>query len=99
MDDAQLRRVAATRPGYATYPETAPGSPSWWDRPTPCDPLSPTTLGPPRPVSFAADLVARHGQPMREELDAARTRYETALRRHRRPSVWRRLARWLGVTQ
>jgi hypothetical protein len=29
----RLRTVAATRPGYATYPTTAPGSPSWWSRP------------------------------------------------------------------
>lgn len=33
MDDDQLRAVAATRPGYATYPDTRPGSPSWWRRP------------------------------------------------------------------
>lgn len=34
MDRERLRQVAATRPGYATYPDTAPGSPSWWQRPT-----------------------------------------------------------------
>lgn len=35
MDLERLRRVAATRPGYATYPKTEPGSPSWWRRPLP----------------------------------------------------------------
>ena len=29
-DGQAWRRTAATRPGYATYPQTAPGSPSWW---------------------------------------------------------------------
>ncbi|QDY06145.1 hypothetical protein FJK98_02345 [Micromonospora sp. HM134] len=35
MDDDQLRKLAHTRPGYATYPDSAPGSPSWWRRPVP----------------------------------------------------------------
>ncbi|MFI6819746.1 hypothetical protein ACIBJE_02190 [Micromonospora sp. NPDC050187] len=33
MDLDRLRRAADTRPGYATYPSTEPGSPSWWSRP------------------------------------------------------------------
>ncbi|SCL32081.1 hypothetical protein GA0070616_4384 [Micromonospora nigra] len=32
MTDEQLRRVAATRPGFATYPTSRPGTPSWWRR-------------------------------------------------------------------
>lgn len=35
MDDQQLRALAATRPGYATYPNSRPGSPSWWRHPLP----------------------------------------------------------------
>ncbi|MEU6387681.1 hypothetical protein ABZ847_29460 [Streptomyces bauhiniae] len=31
-DDDQLRKLAHTRPGYATYPDSAPGTPSWWLR-------------------------------------------------------------------
>jgi len=29
---ARWRDIALTRPGYATYPDTAPGTPSWWAR-------------------------------------------------------------------
>ncbi|WP_416902738.1 hypothetical protein [Micromonospora echinospora] len=37
MDHDQLRRVAATRPGYATYDDTRPGNPHWLRRqPSPC---------------------------------------------------------------
>lgn len=32
MTDDQLRATADTRPGYATYPDTPPGSPCWWTR-------------------------------------------------------------------
>jgi hypothetical protein len=38
VDRDQLRRVAATRAGYATYPDTRPGSPYWQRtrQPGPC---------------------------------------------------------------
>lgn len=38
MDRDHLRRVADTRPGYATYPDTRPGSPHWLRprQPGPC---------------------------------------------------------------
>lgn len=32
VTDDQLRATADTRPGYATYPDTPPGSPCWWAR-------------------------------------------------------------------
>jgi hypothetical protein len=32
----RLRLVADTRPGYATYPDTPPGSPRWPRQPEPC---------------------------------------------------------------
>lgn len=31
-DDHAWRATAATRPGYATWPDTRPGDPSWWRR-------------------------------------------------------------------
>lgn len=31
-DDHVWRETAESRPGYATWPDTAPGSPSWWLR-------------------------------------------------------------------
>ncbi|MFI2663710.1 hypothetical protein [Micromonospora carbonacea] len=66
MDDNQLRAVAATRPGYATYPDTRPGSPSWWRRDIPGAPARQDT---PPPVVLAG--------PALEEAHAAAT---TALR-------------------
>lgn len=69
----ELRRTADTRPGYATYPDSRPGSPSWWRRPV--DGVPPGRPHP-GPVSFADWLVARHGTPMVEALDDARDRYE-----------------------
>jgi hypothetical protein len=38
VDHDRLRAIAATRPGYATYPDTRPGSPYWLRprQPSPC---------------------------------------------------------------
>ncbi|MEU2699562.1 hypothetical protein [Micromonospora aurantiaca (nom. illeg.)] len=42
-DDATWRAAAASCPGYATYPDTPPGDPSWWRR---------TGTAPWRPAAF-----------------------------------------------
>ncbi|MEU4588767.1 hypothetical protein [Micromonospora aurantiaca (nom. illeg.)] len=47
-NDATWRAAAASCPGYATYPDTPPGDPSWWRR-TPSRPATGTW----RPASFA----------------------------------------------
>ncbi|KXK63373.1 hypothetical protein AWW66_03405 [Micromonospora rosaria] len=111
MDDDQLRRIAAGRPGYATYADTRPGNPSWWLRDVPGAERPPADL---TPGSLAG--------PALEEAHAAATRAlrphiaegrrlagtELAARRAERirqavaetrprPSVWRRAGRWLGV--
>ncbi|MEU4781049.1 hypothetical protein [Micromonospora sp. NPDC023633] len=59
MDDEQLRAVAATRPGYATYPDTRPGSPSWWRRDVPGTQPRPTT-GPTRATLAGPALEEAH---------------------------------------
>ena len=56
MDREQLRKVAASRPGYATYPETPPGDPSWWRRPLGSD-TPPATPAP----DDRCELVAMEG--------------------------------------
>ncbi|ROT29677.1 hypothetical protein [Micromonospora sp. HM5-17] len=58
--DARWRDIALTRPGYATYPDTAPGTPSWWARQgTPPPAVSWAHRPDPRPL---ADI--RPGRPL-----------------------------------
>lgn len=57
--DARWRAISLTRPGYATWPDTAPGTPSWWARHPAVPPPSPSwarSVDRPRPVGqIAAD--------------------------------------------
>lgn len=59
MDDNQLRATAATRPGYATYPATRPGSPSWWLREVPGTEPRPTA-GPAPAALTGPEIEAAH---------------------------------------
>lgn len=125
-DGTTWRRTADSRPGYATYPTTPPGNPSWW-RHDPGRGLSPIARvmagldhpGPPPvdgekcakwcgfchlgtggpeqlpPISYADQLIARHGEPMRDAIDQARIRYEADKERARNPRRrwWHRYTR------
>lgn len=58
----ELRRTADTRPGYATWPDSKPGSPSWWARhgqqppARPVPPARPWT-GPEPLMSFGPPMI------------------------------------------
>ncbi|WP_431976158.1 hypothetical protein [Micromonospora haikouensis] len=97
MDDDQLRAVAATRPGYATYPDTRPGSPSWWRRPMPDRPTPARTITR-EDLAQLADRIGVRLEPW--ELDVAdqvlRMPPPAAAERVR---WWRRAARWLGMAR
>lgn len=72
MDRDRLRAIADTRPGYATYPKTEQGSPSWWRRPLPGQqlvteavdaipaPVATPPAPPPPPAGVPAAVVEQH---------------------------------------
>jgi hypothetical protein len=71
----ELRHLADTRPGYATYPTSKPGSPSWWQRHGQQPPARPTPdrrpwTGPQPLMSFGPPMILAPVDEQDDEQDA-----------------------------